>query len=178
MKRKLLLSIFLVLCLFGAGAIGQKSKGPPVPYVDKGACPFECCTYREWNVTKPTAARKNMSDDSPIGFRMKPGEKVIGVTGVVITTQPGMARVLKKTTLGKIRLNRGDELFLLTNLGEGFSKIWYKGRIFEESVYGESAYKLIREPKSVWWVKVKNRRGQTGWSRQPENFGNMDQCGG
>ncbi len=96
MCKKVLLSIFLVLGLFGTGAFGQKSNGPPVPYIDKGACPFECCTYREWNVTKPTTARKNMNDSSPVGFRMKPGERVMGITGVVITTQPGIVRVLKK----------------------------------------------------------------------------------
>ena len=38
-------------------------------------------------------------------------------------------------------------------------------------------FKVIREPKSVWWVKVRNRQGKIGWSREPENFGNIDQCG-
>ena len=178
MTKNFLFSIFLILGAFGSAAFGQKIKGPPTPYVDKGACPFECCTYREWTANKPTAARRSMSDASPVSFRMKTGEKVVGVTGVVITTQPGIVRVLKKITLGKVKLNRGDELFLLTYLGEGFSKIWFKGRIFEDAPYDESTFKLIRQPKSIWWVKIKNRRGQIGWSRQPDNFDNKDQCGG
>ena len=118
-----------------------------------------------------------MKDTAPVSFRLKAGEKVQGVTGVVITTQPGIVRVLKKTTLANVSLKSGDQLFLLTNLGEGFSKIWFKGRIFEGDPYDESTYKTIREGKSIWWVKVKNRKGQIGWSRQPENFGNVDQCG-
>ena len=24
------------------------SGAPPMPYIDQGACPFECCTYRDW----------------------------------------------------------------------------------------------------------------------------------
>jgi len=168
------LSIFALLCAVG---FGQTKGGPPVPYIDRGACPFECCTYRRWDVVKPTLMRSAMRDTAPVSFRLKAGEKVVGMTGVVITTQPGIVRVLKKTTLANVSLKSGDQLFLLTNLGEGFSKIWFKGRIFDGDPYDDAIYKTIREPKSVWWVKVKNRKGQIGWSRQPENFGNVDRCG-
>jgi len=99
-----------------------------------------------------------MRDTAPVSFRLKAGEKVQGMTGVVITTQPGIVRVLKKTTLAIVSLKRGDELFLLTNLGEGFSKIWFKGRIFEGDPYDESTYKTIRGGKAVWWVKIKTER--------------------
>jgi hypothetical protein len=173
-------TILLSLIAFAASsipALGQNSKGLRLPFIDKGACPFECCTYRQWNVLKPTAVKAAMNDKAPVSFRLKNGEKVLGMTGVVITTQPGVVRVLKNTKLQNTSLKRGDELLLLTNLGEGFSKIWYKGRIFEGDPYDDAIYKTIRERTSIWWVKVKNRKGQIGWSRQPENFGNIDQCG-
>ena len=176
MQNKVFLVGLMVMGLFAGGASAQKN-GPRVPYVDKGACPFECCTYREWSVDKPTIAHRDMRDASPVSFRLAKGEKITGLTGTVITTRAGIVRVLKKTTLGKVKLNRGENIFLLTYLGEGFSKIWFKGRIFEEEVTDEKAFKLIRQPISVWWVKVRNRLGQTGWSRQPDNFGNKDQCG-
>ena len=35
---------------------------PPSLYVSKGACPFECCTYREW-----TANRDLVLTDHPDG---------------------------------------------------------------------------------------------------------------
>ena len=35
----------------------------------------------------------------------------------------------------------------------------------------------ISEPETIWWVKVKNRQGQVGWTNQNEHFGNMDACG-
>jgi hypothetical protein len=119
-----------------------------------------------------------MSDSAAISFRLKRGEKVHGLTGVVITTRPGILRVLKDTTLAERKLKKGDELYLLTYLGEGFNKIWFDGKIFEGDPYDHATYKTIQEPKSTWWVKVKNRSGKIGWSRQPEHFGNMDQCGG
>jgi hypothetical protein len=177
MDRLNLSMILVILGIFAQSLIVQKTAGPPIPFVDKGACPFECCTYRRWDVLKPTAVKASMSDKAPVNFRLKVGERVLGMTGVVITTQPGVVRVLKNTKLQNTSLKRGDELLLLTNLGEGFSKIWYKGRIFEGDPYDDTIYKTVRERTSIWWVKIKNRKGQIGWTRQPENFGNMDQCG-
>lgn len=176
MKTKLFFVAAIAVGLLAVSSSAQRS-GPRVPYVDKGACPFECCTYREWTVDKPTVMHKEMSDSSPVSFRLAKGEKVTGVTGTVITTRAGIVRVLKKNTLEKVRLNRGDNIFLLTYLGEGFNKIWFNGHIFQGEVMDKKIFKLTRQPVSVWWVKVKNRRGQIGWSRQPDNFGNKDQCG-
>jgi hypothetical protein len=177
--EKTLLRIALICCLFGITCFAQTKNGPPVPYIDKGACPFECCTYREWNVIKPTSLRAAMSDTAPISFRVKAGEKVLGMTGVVITTQSGMVRALKATILGEkeVPIRKGEQFYVLTHLGEGFTKVWFKGRIFVAEPYDESVFKFIRQPKSIWWVKIKSRNGRIGWSRQPENFGNMDQCG-
>ncbi len=172
-----LVLLFSIIVMTAAVAMAQKN-GPRMPFVDKGACPFECCTYREWTVDKPTAMHRDMSDGSPIVFRLAKGEKVTGVTGTVITPRAGIARVLKRTTIDKITLNRGDNIYLLTYLGEGFSKAWFRGRIFEVEVLDDKVFKVTRRPTEVWWVKVKNRRGQIGWSRQPDNFGNKDQCGG
>jgi hypothetical protein len=118
-----------------------------------------------------------MSDSAPIGLRLKTGEKVQGMTGVVITTQPGIARALKKGMVGTMRIKKGEQIFVLTNLGEGFAKVWFKGRVVQGEPYDDSTFKFVRQPKSIWWVKIKDRRGRIGWSRQPENFGNVDQCG-
>lgn len=159
-----------------SAAFGQNSR-PRIPFVDKGACPFECCTYRDWTVDKPTKVRSAMSDCAPVAFSLKAGERVKGLTGVVVTTQPGEVRVLKRTKIGRYTANPGDTLYLLTYIGEGFHKVWFKGQITEEETYDESIFKQVSEEKSVWWVKVRNSKGQIGWSREPDNFGNKDQCG-
>lgn len=175
MKRTIL--AVLLTAAAAVSAFGQRALQPPMPYVDRGACPFECCTYRQWTVEKPTAVRAAMNDSSPVIYNLKRGEKVLGMTGVVITRQPGILEALKNTKLDKYSLKRGDRIYLLTYLGEGFNKIWFKGRIFEGDPNDKTAFKTIRANDAVWWVKVKNRRGRIGWTRQHENFGNMDQCG-
>jgi hypothetical protein len=176
MKLKVVVGIAILAGIFATATLGQNSR-PPIPFVDKGACPFECCTYRDWTVDKPTAVRSTMSDRSRIAFRLRKGEKVRGVTGIVVTSQPGEMRVLKRTKIGRFIAKPGDRLYLLTYIGEGFHRVWFKGKISEEETYDETKFRQIRAPRSVWWVKVRNARGQIGWSREPDNFGNKDQCG-
>jgi hypothetical protein len=171
-----LLPILTMMCC--SLVFSQINSKPPQPFLDKGACPFECCTYRDWDVTEPTIMRKAMNDRSRVAFRLKKGERVVGLTGVVITTRPGVARVLKAEKLGRVDLRKGDTVYLLTYLGEGYNRIWHKGRTTEADTFDPAKFRVTQAPRSVWWVKVKNRRGQIGWSRQPEHFGNMDQCGG
>jgi len=179
MAKRSVLRVAFICCVFSFPCFAQTKSGPPVPYVDKGACPFECCTYREWNVIKPTLVRASMSDTAPISFRLKAGEKVFGMTGVVITTRPGIMRAIKAASIGEkdLPIRKGEQFYVLTNLGEGFAKVWFKGKIFQGEPYDDSRFEFMRQAKSIWWVKVKNRAGRIGWSRQAENFGNMDECG-
>ena len=175
--RTFLCGLGLTALSVATGAARAQTQ-PPIPFVDRGACPFECCTYRRWTVEKPTVVRSRMSNSSPIAFRLRAGERgVRGITGVVITTQPGIAEAVKASEEGTVRLSRGDRIFLLTNLGEGIMKAWFKGRIFDAEPYDPGLFRILRHPTAVWWVKVRNSRGKIGWSRQPENFGNVDQCG-
>lgn len=175
MKQSLVLVLICFACCFSV--IGQRNAKPPQPFIDRGACPFECCTYRDWDVNESTVVRKEMNERSAVAFKLKKGERVVGLTGVVVTTRPGIATVLKAEKIGNLNLKKGDTVYVLTYLGEGFNKIWHKGRIVEADTFDTSKFRFSQQPKAVWWVKVKNRRGQTGWSKQPEHFGNMDQCG-
>ena len=176
MRKKPL--IIILFCFFLISS-GQVLAQPRLPYKDAGACPFECCTYREWTANKATVLRTKMSEGASVAFRVKKGEKVRGVTGVVITTKAGTLKALKNTTVGedKIRVKAGEFLYLLTYTGEDFYDTWYKGKIFTNQFYNNPALKLINEPKSVWWVKIRNRKGQIGWTKMPDNFDNKDACG-
>ena len=36
---------------------------------------------------------------------------------------------------------------------------------------------IIEKPQSVWWVRLRSMRGLTGWTQEPEKFGNKDALG-
>jgi hypothetical protein len=182
-KKHFILYGFIILFALSVQTFAQKLS---LPYNDVGACPFECCTYREWLVNKPTVLLKDMTENSPVVFKVRKGETVRGINGVVITTKAGIGRATrnaslqyyneKKNTARNVTIKKGEQFLLLTYLGEGFYRVWYKGQILQSSM-DDSEFKMLSEPKSIWWVKIKNRKGQIGWTKLHGNFGNMDSCG-
>jgi hypothetical protein len=147
---------------------------PVVPYDDHGACPFECCTYRTWTVEADTDVRRDRRDDAPVAFRVRAGERVDGITGVVVTTKLGKGIVRQAISIdGGPRLTTGDTLYVLRYVGEGFWKVWVRGNLYDADISAtdqkclgerreskECGVQLIEEPETVWWVKVRNTGGQ------------------
>lgn len=174
---------FIILLILFGQSFAQKLN---LPYRDVGACPFECCTYRQWVANKKTVLLKNMRDNSPSLFKVIKGEKVEGVTGIVITTKAGIGRAAQNTNLEyynekgnttrNVAIKKGERFLILTYLGEGVYKVWYKGRVLQAGL-DFPQFKKISGPKSVWWVKIKNGKGQIGWTKLTDNFDNIDSCG-
>ena len=139
---------------------------PPIPYEDNGACPFEGCTYRAWTATTQTAILSDRRDGAPVIFTVKKGEKVTGLTGVVITIVPGEVKVLKPVVVDGSPVRPGETIYLLHYEGEGFYKVWYMGKIAIPEM-GDSDVKFVRKPETVWWVKIRNGRDKSvGLSKQ------------
>jgi hypothetical protein len=172
---------------FGINAKPQTS--PPAVYVDQGACPFECCTYRKWKTEKTTIAYALPSKSSKRVGTFKAGSNVRGLTGEVRTTVPGRFVILKKHGQYK----PGDVLWVYTPLGEGFYKVWFNGKMHDEELdYMSGPFeqtmprcedtadcwgKLERELQVEWWAKIRSADGWVGWTNETLNFGNIDACG-
>jgi hypothetical protein len=50
---------------------GEQNTKPRLPYLDWGACPFECCTYREWVAIAPIDVYKSRDEKSNVVFKLK-----------------------------------------------------------------------------------------------------------
>lgn len=179
-----------------SSTVAVAGQGPPrLPYDDFGACPFECCTYREWTVKADTDTLVSRGADARIAFRVLRGTTVRGVTGVVVTTRFGRAVAKRQTTIGRhdFAVKPGEEVSLLHYLGEGHWKYWLHGQIDEEFIpdpencdHGadrrvgssdECAVQVEERPRTNWWVLIRNRDGREGWTREVNHFGNIDACG-
>lgn len=160
-----------------------QNAAPPMPFVDHGACPFEGCVYGDW-----TALRSVVAVDDPSGtwmsdqpastlkhlFSLRPGELVTATTGLVAVTAPGRAiakagrqfrlenPVFPKLSGGLIDVAAGDTVYLLSYQGEGVHTAWVKGQLtsFREGDDGS----IVERAKSVWWIRLRNSRGQVGWA--------------
>jgi hypothetical protein len=161
----------------GLKPVASRAQGDPRPFEDPGACPFECCVYRDWVAEKDIPIYAERSTDSPVLARLQKGESVTALTGVVVTTRPGLARVTRSLSLDGVRAKVGDVVELLTYGGEGTYKLRFQGRVIGPNGDYMNSLTITASPESVWWVKVKSKRGQTGWSNAPDAFGNKDACG-
>jgi hypothetical protein len=151
----------------------------PVYYVDKGACPFECCTYREWKAEKATTLYAERRTNSRVAGIVEIGALIKAQTGEV-HTMPGKLIVRRGVT----NFKKGEVLWVYTYLGEGYFKIWHRGEFIEDQI--DFNYRnpspddwgmFETMPTSVWWIKVRTPSGVEGWTNEPENFTNMDACG-
>jgi hypothetical protein len=181
--KKTLLAIAVAL----SPAVATSADSPPAKYVDEGACPFECCTYRTWNTTSDTIAYAAPDRNAKVVGLLKAGGTVEAITGEV---HSGPVRFV--VAKPHAEYTPGDVLWVYTYLGEGHFKVWRNGAMREEdlgfSPYGGSAGarceddkqcwgELERKLEFTWWVKVRSKDGRVGWSDQPEHFGNKDACG-
>ena len=119
---------------------------------------------------------------------LKAHDAVRGVTGEV-HARPTRFTV-KRAHAG---YKPGDVLMVYTTSGEGFYGVWRHGKL--ESIElglspdgdtgGESCEKssdwcwgTFDHPlQYVWWVQIKRKDGLSGWSDEPDHFGNKDSCG-
>jgi hypothetical protein len=181
-----------VSLLTGAAYAATPAVQPPTSLTDEGACPFECCTYREWSVKADTPLLEKPADGSKIVGKALKGTRIQGLTGTVIVTTPGQIEVLRPHTgaFGK-EYKAGDTVWVYTERGEGYFKVWHRGEMYDEEAgfmchdmgcwdrcveEGTCWGQRITFPKSLWWVKVRTKEGVVGWSKSHENFGDMDAC--
>jgi hypothetical protein len=157
----------------------------PVPFESEGACPFECCVYRTWTVRRDTDVRTSRDQSAAVAFTVRQGEKVEALTGLVVVGRPGRARAsrdVKVEGLGELR--KGDEVSVLHPLGEGYWLVWRDGRKGSGQVGEKSArpgpwdaeLNPIEKPEFTWWIRIRDAKGRTGWTDEPDHFGNKDRC--
>ncbi len=157
---------------------------PPERYVAEGACPFECCTYREWEVLETTSLTDEPFGTIEVGTVLA-GQRVLGVTGEVHLRPEPIAVVHEHPPFAM-----GEVLFLLDYIGEGFYRYWRNGEIGEEELWmddfclrpGRGCWaEYLRPPaereEAEWWVLIETEDGVRGWTNQPQHFGNKDACG-
>ena len=157
---------------------------PPTTWVAHGACPFECCTYREWGVVRSTVLYDRPGSSNVVGTA-EVGARVRALTGEVHLRPAALAVVHDHAPLVA-----GEIVFLLDTLGEGFSRYWRAGQVHEIEITpaerclrpGPSCWVEHIEPSearipATWWVHIETPAGVRGWTSEPAHFDDKDACG-
>lgn len=151
---------------------------PPEQLVDRGACPYEGCTYGErWLARKdvalyvsPPEAPGTSQSSLSVAMTIRRGTWVTTDTGIVLSKRhKGRVDDFKGTSSygnGVVNgppLRNGDSVSLYSYLGEGCWRTWIEGRFLVLcSVVSEE------KPINEWWIRVKTSDGRMAWTRKGE----------
>src|SRR5579864_2318613 len=171
-------------------SVARAGDAPPMPFEDRGACPFEGCVYREWTTRAPVVVHRDRQVGAPRIFRLQVRETVAAITGVVVTLKAGRVQFREprdlSTASGRLHIEPGQTLFLLTYQGEGFTKAWFNGQYYTdvdtvdflnlvcEIEPGRCAGTIVQKSRTEWWVQVRNKAGAVGWTNEPDKFDGKD----
>lgn len=180
-----LLRLACAMLLTGAAAPATAQDHPPASYDSWGVCPFECCSYGEWTAAGDIPVHQSRSDQSPVLFRLRQGEPLSGLTGVVVTERPARITIDRPVRDGylqgkdgpQLSLKSGDTIYFLSPLGEGAYLYWYRGKVYKSGIdMAAMPGADAQGAKMTWWKLVRNQAGGVGWTRS-DQFQNVDACG-
>jgi hypothetical protein len=157
------------------------NRPPSVPYIVKNACEGEgCARAGTWAACSDVVALREKRLDAPVVFTIHGAEKFTALTidlhvdvpGVVVfrhamSNPPGR----EGDQVDSIAFTPSDTLYLLNSLGEGDWVWWFRGQLVQGYEFwrdikhdqvADSAV-LVRRPKTIRWVRVRNAAGQEGW---------------
>ena len=153
---------------------GKKMPAPALPVFDWKACPFEGCAYRQWTARKPVAVYDTWKNSRKKIAELSVGDRVVGITGVVITYKPG--RIRMDRDLPESGLKKGDTVLTYAYRGEGFAAAWYNGTYASEFDISfakwpdgtgcggdHCAATYVDLGNKVWWAEVRLPSGRVGW---------------
>lgn len=171
-------------------AAAQAPPAPPLPFESTGTCPFNGCAYKEWTAVAPVVVYRERKNDAAVAFTVAPGERVTAETGVVITRRPGRVRFEESQRVyssgGVLDLRPDDTLLLLAYQTDGAITAWFAGFLYENvdaSSFASSVCdddpklcpgRVVEQPRTEWWVRVRNAKDQVGWTRDTQKFNSSD----
>ena len=183
------IALTLIVVVFAAMAPTVPAKPAQMPptengvYVVKGVCFGEGSCYRNWRASQTVQLRAMPNPASPIVATVKPKDWVEAVGGQLrlIPLRGVVSKAVASPPMAK-----GEVVYMLEPLGEGFYSLWHRGKTVEHDwAAGDPGEPIVWDksptpPKGAilgWWVQLKTKNGKTGWIQDPQ-FECMGQLAG
>jgi hypothetical protein len=126
----ILVGVFLFQNASHGAAQSIAGPRPELPYFDWNACPFEAGAYGKWTAREVVPLYGTWKKRRLEITRLAVGDKVVAVTGAVITFKPGLIRMDRDLPANDLKA--GDTILTYAYRGEGFSSVWFKGRYYSD----------------------------------------------
>lgn len=167
---------------------GPVNNTPPrMPWLLQGVCGDGGCRFGQWTACSTVVATRDKWRGSAESFTLHRGEEFTALTGDVHVEQPGVigfrnaftTPIEKEDATGPVvtiyHFTPADTLYPLVRIGERQMVWWFRGAADtggefwrpDPAVYRPDALRasmLMRSPTSTSWIRLRNARGQEGWS--------------
>lgn len=158
----------------------SRNAPPPLPYVVRGICPGEGCSFGEWIACARFVARAAESATAPVVFRLERSAHFQALTGDLLVVRAGLmvfrdtVRVTDDEILGTRSLvfTPADTLYPLFYGSEGSGSWYFHGRTeagpwfvpdWHTDYHSRPGAVLVRRAVAHWWIRVRNTAGGEGW---------------
>jgi len=158
--------------VLGQRSISPDNYPPPDGFQIRDRCAGEACGYqRRWRALRetPLFATWDQADAERV-YTLADREMVTTLTGVWIVRKPAVLEVLEPISIGGVDLQRGDLIYVLMYVGEGFVRAAFHGKLAEFSPNAPNnrvvTRKLLNDYDVVPWVQMKTSMGVVGWTKE------------
>jgi hypothetical protein len=173
----------VALLLVIASGIGLPCAAQKLPRViERDVCEGEGCDYGLVRAGANIAVYDRDSDSATIQFFIRWGEGFMTLTSHLHHEPPGSAVLTESLTIEsldsdpiELAFKAGDTIMILGYRGEGVHGIQWRGRIYDVVAFWSDPYrspmreknpaKLVREPVTTTWYKIRTGDGAEGWIR-------------
>lgn len=183
----------LIAVLFFSSPPLAAQRPPRTPFVERGACPFECCQLGQWTArdTLPVYARQQAPDTRV--FMLQPGQGFVAdsadfhtlALGVILVRRPlslsdyladeeqhprpAPAESARRTALRR-PLAPGDTIYIVGEVSEVGERVWARGvEATVESFWSEPEFErpdapaVLIRPIEHEWWVHIDAGGRLGW---------------
>jgi hypothetical protein len=152
--------------------------------VRRGACPFECCIYRDWTARAEYDVYAAERGEGAPAFTIPAGTAFRADSGNVHITGVSLVAVADSVSDGDYwAFGAGDTLVVLDYIGEGHFNVWHDGEVRDVAgFWGAERMPAVAEQlgtyEAQWWVHLTLPDGRTGWFRNdpPRQIDGADRC--
>jgi hypothetical protein len=177
----LLVAMLLFTLTAGRASFGEEqSKGRDLEREFPGQCPGEGgCQFGVWTAKAPIAAYSKRSTNSPVVFRLSKGEKVTGLSAIMVVHKPGACTAKKNASITRLvgedtKIPDGTKLPMYFYGGEGGVLVEFKGEVVLACCEDDQLV-CEKNPVTDLWLQIRSESGRTGWTNQRGKFSGTSQ---
>lgn len=138
-------------------------------------CPGEGgCNFGTWTAQGTVSAYAERSVTSPVAFKLSKGDKVTGLSAVLVVNKPGSCTAkeevsaIRPTGGPEVKVPIGTRLPLYFYEGEGRVRVEFNGEAVTACCQGNLTCDAI--PETDLWLQIRSKSGRIAWTNQRDKF--------